>query len=460
MGRPSGGAACGTVLSVTAQTLWHEIYNRFDPMRPVGTERPEWRVERPGALTELILRQLEAPFGQPHILYLGTVGVGKSTELMRISEARAATDFVVYLDLVQHFDEVVGDGYALHAVQAWEICLLVGLAVLRAAEVRFGHAWEEGEVEALASAWREAATRTGTAEPSAVKEIDLLGVSRSLLLLASDVLPGAGTALKAVDALRTTTRLPISVGKRHLPDQEGPARRLLEAVNRLIARVHSEYGREVLLAIDGLDRVDEPARALSIFVESRLLGRLDARVVMPGPLALRFSQDAARVQGFEVRTLTNIPVLDHGSPPAPSGSTQVLRELYARRVAGLAPDALVDDGQLERLAWASGGRARSFVKLVRNLAYYGHSEGVSQISDEHVEAVVDEARLELERGVTRDDIDVLEAVARDPDHRLPGGNRAHELLLGGRLLPFPNESEWYYPHPLLTLSLLKARPTG
>lgn len=55
----------------------------------------------------------------------------------------------------------------------------------------------------------------------------------------------------------------------------------------------------------------------------------------------------------------------------------------------------------------------------------------------------------------RGDIDQLLEIAKDPDHRLPDGDIARELLTYGRLLPYPNESEWFYPHPLLTLSLVR-----
>jgi hypothetical protein len=51
-------------------------------------------------------------------------------------------------------------------------------------------------------------------------------------------------------------------------------------------------------------------------------------------------------------------------------------------------------------------------------------------------------------------IDVLEAVMRDPDHRLPEDDLVWELLTLSRLLPYPDHSEWFYPHPLLTLHLL------
>jgi hypothetical protein len=44
---------------------------------------------------------------------------------------------------------------------------------------------------------------------------------------------------------------------------------------------------------------------------------------------------------------------------------------------------------------------------------------------------------------------------RDPKHRPVYDARIERLLQVNALLPYPNESEWYYPHPLLTLHFLR-----
>jgi hypothetical protein len=43
----------------------------------------------------------------------------------------------------------------------------------------------------------------------------------------------------------------------------------------------------------------------------------------------------------------------------------------------------------------------------------------------------------------------------DPAHLLPDEESVEDLLDSFYLLPYPNESEWYYPHPLLTMHLVK-----
>jgi Ni2+-binding GTPase involved in maturation of urease and hydrogenase len=57
----------------------------------------------------------EKPRDEPKILLGGTVGTGKSTELWKIAETQAkkGDEFVVFVDLVSHFDRAVGDAQAL-----------------------------------------------------------------------------------------------------------------------------------------------------------------------------------------------------------------------------------------------------------------------------------------------------------------------------------------------------------
>jgi hypothetical protein len=77
-----------------------------------------------------------------------------------------------------------------------------------------------------------------------------------------------------------------------------------------------------------------------------------------------------------------------------------------------------------------------------------------------VDKVLDEARRLLETGLDRGHLQLLEEVIRDPQHILPADPRTRELLDYGKLLPYPNESEWYYPHPLLTMHLVRTSPPG
>src|SRR4051812_34457218 len=103
---------------------WKTILNRFDPdlVSPHA-----WRADREESPAAKILTSLDRPVQTPpKVLLTGTIGTGKSTELLRVAEARARNgdDFVILLDLVRHFRKVVGDLEALQNVTAWEVCFL------------------------------------------------------------------------------------------------------------------------------------------------------------------------------------------------------------------------------------------------------------------------------------------------------------------------------------------------
>ena len=136
-------------------TILRDIYGRFDPEG--APKHPEWRADRPRSPANEISQRLQLGIGQGRFLIVGTVGTGKSTELRRIAEGRAQESFVVQLDLVEHFDQIVGDLGALQRVTGWEVVFLATLAVARAARERLGFEFVDGALERLADAWKRAA---------------------------------------------------------------------------------------------------------------------------------------------------------------------------------------------------------------------------------------------------------------------------------------------------------------
>lgn len=94
------------------------------------------------------------------------------------------------------------------------------------------------------------------------------------------------------------------------------------------------------------------------------------------------------------------------------------------------------------------------------LAEVGWTSDAERATRRLVDKVLDEARRLLEMGLDKGHIEVLEEIAADPLRRLPADPRARDLLSYGQLLPYPNESEWYYPHPLLTMHLVRTNRAG
>jgi hypothetical protein len=86
---------------MSRRETWQQLYQRFDVYEYVTSAR--WRADRPLSPARKIIELLSTPFASDaRILVTGTIGTGKTTELLRVAEARAHHEFVVFLDLARH----------------------------------------------------------------------------------------------------------------------------------------------------------------------------------------------------------------------------------------------------------------------------------------------------------------------------------------------------------------------
>jgi hypothetical protein len=215
---------------------------------------------------------------------------------------------VVFLDVHGHFAERVRDVAALDNVQPWELVLLVGLAILSAAERRFGHKWSRDDHRALEEAVRELAS-DDDGEPATV-DVGKLGSSMAVLAGgAAGGVVGAALATVGEGLAASQWSLPLGIpGRRVPPDQERPVRALLDAVNRLVDVLQTAYSRRLTVTIDGLDRIRSRDTAETLFVRSNLLARLACPTIVVGPLVLCRKGRLSSLQGWQPKILANAPV--------------------------------------------------------------------------------------------------------------------------------------------------------
>ncbi|MCG8420562.1 MAG: hypothetical protein MJE77_21715 [Proteobacteria bacterium] len=444
-------------MSGTIRALWEEVYRRFDPEEP--TLRRDWRAERPYSPREDILAGLDRPFGEPRrYLLFGTRGTGKSTELFAIAEEQISRRMVVLLDVNRHFTETVRDPAALQHVQPWEVLLLAGMAVYKAAAEAFGQDWIDRHVDTMIQAIT--AFADGGQKQGERPEVDLAKLAGTLAVMAGGAVGGvAGAALKLLKPLTASARWSFPLGrvprKNRRTDQDPLVLELLTSVNALIGTVQQNH-RELVIVVDGLDRISNSDTTENLFVESVLLSSLKCRTIVAGPVLLRSASLAARVRGFQPKILANAPVLDQVDPLQEGPGIEFLLELYQRRVQDLEATG-IHAAHLRKLAYYSGGRGRDFVRLIRMAAEKAWDRELDASDENLIDHCIDERRRTVELGLDRGRIDVLRSVVNDLDHRLPDDSRAAELLDQQLLLPYPNESEWYFPHPLLTLKMVPIR---
>lgn len=434
------------------QRFWKAVYDSFDPDEPVTV--PALRVPRDEKYSpaEQALPSLLSDFGVQRVLVAGAIGSGKSTELLTIAERLgAAGRVVVSFDLGNHMEYSVKDPGAIERLQAWEIVGLVGLAVLRAGTKRWGHAWR-GADAALAKA---------LSSQSDGAELDVAKLATGLAVTVGGAV-GAATntgieVLKAIgDAWSWKLGLP---GARRRSDQDEGVRNVVAATKTIIESLSTALDRRIVVIIDGLDRIRRAQGFEGLFVESGLVQSLPCDLVMSAHLAMvqRYRGSLRFDQRYD---LCNEPVADREDPwkPDPRG-VRFFRELVERRFHALEgvqviPDVL-SEPLLERLVWCSGGRLRDFMGFMRSIALLASGQTVTRVGTDLVERIIDKARRLLSDGLNADEIELLEDLARDPTHRLPGSDLAIELLEQQLILAYPNENAWYLPHPLLMIALIR-----
>lgn len=450
--------------STAEQRVWETLYERFDPEQPAIDA--SWRVERKYSPAKRIASELARPMGgHKRFMLLGGLGSGKSTELYGIADRRSADGPVIFVDLVRHFEERVGDIAALDRVQAWEVVLLVGLAVFRGGEAQFGHPWSK----ALRKRFNEAGAAFEDDDESPSFDAAKLASAVAVFaggtvgaLVAGPAGAGAGAGLAAIGESAKAVQWRFKIGVRgevERSDQDARVQRLLAVVNSMIGELQA-YGRKLSLFVDGLDRVKDRARIEAIFVDSALLGSLECDVVLTGPMALHWGSLRKHVRRFTTKILTNAPVVDREDPWSwrPGGpGIELCLEVYRRRTKDL-PEQLVPEPLLRKLAYYSGGRMREFVRLLREIAGPAWDRSLAQADDEVVEQAVESLREETEAGLSKRHLDILRALLAAPGE-LPDDDFVAEMLDVCLILPYPNESEWYFPHPLL-LKVKLPKPSG
>lgn len=447
------------------QRFWEAMYASFDPIEPVAD--PALRVPRVGEYSpaERVVPALLTPFETRRILVAGSIGSGKSTELLMIAERLAPERVVVLFDLWRHMERSVKDAAAIEHLQAWELIGLVGLAVLRAGTERFSHDWNGVDKELA---------RALSSQSSGEAQLDIAKLATGLAVTVGGVLGtiAAGPSAAATTATITSAGLQVlkAVGSawswkvgvstsRRRTDQDQGVRDVLSATSAIIDSLRQGLGdRKLVVIIDGLDRVRRPERFEGLFVESDLLRSLPCDVVVSAHLAM-VQRYRGRMRFDQRYDLANEPVADRANPWRSGGGIQFFRELVDRRLSALegveVPNDVLPDRILERLAWCSGGRLRDFMGFMRTIAERAHAQGLARVEQDLVESIIDAERRRRSDGLNNDEITVLEDLVRDPDRRLPGSDIAIGLLEQQLILSYPNEDVWYLPHPLLMLTLIQ-----
>lgn len=437
-----------------SQDQWKQLYQRFEPRARLDVGDQDLFVLRPGAVAGSIRSDLELGFERRAAwVVCGTIGSGKSSELVHLGKLLWDTHAVVGLDVYQ-------STAAINQISPAEVLFLIGAAAARTAADIWGQPVSRDLTERLARAFQRVLSQNVSA--SALGEL-LSGVA---LFTANLAAPGSVAAVGAaaelvkgvgaeVDRRKTASRPILGGLTRPLRDDEPDLEALLHVVTEIL--VELARIRPPVVLVDGLDKVSELPAIRSLFSATRTLARLDFPVVYTAPITLMLSTEWQSAGGaFKRERLTNIvttpPPLDWVTLPESyvAQGRSALREVIARRVQrdGLKLDDVFEPDALVTLTLASGGLMRDLIHLVNRAIRAAVLDRVGRIGAAQADAAVVEIRKEYEITFNTARVTELQHV-RAKGEPSESTATSHDLLLGGYVLPYANGRVWFEPHPIL-----------
>jgi hypothetical protein len=435
---------------------WRRIYKVCDHRDRLHNDELDLFVERPESVSRRIVEIL--PFEESgKWLICGSVGAGKSSELIRLYQLLCDDFVVIGVDLERSTGKI-------EQVTPPEILFCIGAAAVRTAKERFGHDVASPSVTELCHAFEGLLDEGRT--------IDLLDFVSGVALFGVELLvPGArvatGAALSAVKTASGPVRMAVGRTKvggltRPVKDGDPSLDRLVAAVDAVLADI-GESVRKPLVLIDGLDKIIDVMRIREIFAMSGALSAPQVPLIYSGPITLMVHTEwNAAENHFSRQRLSNLVV---APPPTVVGniSTETIaagragmRDVAARRCSrvGLELDDVFSPDALELLILKSGGLLRQLIMLLRCAALEAGRKHRPRIELDTASTVCDELRKNFEITMTKARREELEYIAEFGE--ASGGQLSNELLLWNYAFPYSNGQAWFAPNPLINLSRRKS----
>jgi hypothetical protein len=419
-------------------------------------DEAEFFVERVRAPAPEILRFLRRKPGR-HVVFCGSIGAGKSSELAYLgrllNQSTAPRYFVVGLDAAQSVAQI-------GTLRPAEMLMLIGAALVRT----YQEWWLKKVPDSLLDKLREAFAGAMEGAPRRVEPTRVIeGVTLLTWAIASH---DAGSAGKAAGGLLggmgkllegKGKRTPIGgLTRESARESDSDVVALLEAVNDILQFVREEDGREPVVLVDGLDKIDvvEELGTIRQLLCTHVLGGVGASCIYTAPVTMALTSEWSTAgQYFECKRLTNMLVSEsriHAVEPSLIADGRArMREVVSKRLAAqsLREADVFEAGTLDLLITTSGGLLRSLIQLVGKsmemaldresscVAICDAEDAIGEISQNHALGMNAHARKELEHIAQHGEPSTSES--------------AMQLLLSSSVVYYRNGSPWWEPAPLV-----------
>ncbi|MGA2031939.1 MAG: hypothetical protein ABSG68_06775 [Thermoguttaceae bacterium] len=394
----------------TSMRSLEEIVRRLNPNVPAGATADAMpRIPRDSNAVRQITTLLRAdPFGKA--LLTGHIGVGKSTELMHLTNELAPQRFTIRCS--------IADSLGVHNADTFTLLVVVLEAAIRA--------WisqllpmPPGLIEQLVERVDkllpmekrppkpERGSRTTmspalTAFQEGMRAMhEALGVGEGL----ERIRTGEQLAALYSDCIR---RLAI----RYVPDADLASidvSAVVESCEVILKEIGEKFRKPVLLVIDDLDKVMDPALQQSLFIDRAMAWRrLPCAVVATLPFDAYFRERSAEID----QLWTEVLVLDPLPIPTPDGQdlSEPALQPYLTMLHEAGAERLFSARQTRRLAHASGGLPRTFIYFCSTCALYALEANATHVLNSHIDLVLQDMANKWRGRLTDSDYEGIEKV--------------------------------------------------
>lgn len=425
---------------------WAEIQNAFYPYEPIPIPLDKfgnWYVERHRSPYRQLLARLDLRKLLERYILVGHRSSGKTTELVKLATelSKDPNYFVVYLPLEHNLD--------ISRVNPVEVLFLMGVSLYKVACDEL----QEKPNDAFLCRLEQALTTLVREETENKKfSVDIGELLKNLVCFGASLLAGppAGGALREVFrgfsfVSGTDEKLVRKI------EVQPRLKEIADALNELIEEVRRLAGKELILLVDGLDKIMNPDLVELNFIENPHLATVSCRAIYAGPMILYYGVPYAQVRArFNLVELPNVMIHDRNRKPCDDGY-ETMREIVRRRIRSTdyEPEQVVHPDALDLLIRNSGGVIRDLMFLMREAALDAEIAGEKLIDETIARRAVANHRRLFEASLTPRYREVLEEVGRTKgriDDPL-----CDELIMGNFILSYiDKEGEiWFDVHSIL-----------
>jgi len=426
--------------------FWLQFQNTFNPDEVLAGKRGEALFcDREFTPFDMIKLDFRPGAKQKVGFFTGHRGSGKSSMLLRLLDQLRDDFFLVYIDIEHNLDS--------NKTTHIDLLLLLGLAIHKAA-AKEGLKPKIGHLENLVS---DVHTITSELKGTDKAEINLAEIVKGVICFSASLLGNPIMEKLAEAALKPfTLSSGVSEEVARKREIEPQVQKIISHLKQIADDVASQAKREVLVVVDGLDKLQQFKQAEAIFLESRALREPVCRLIYTVPMLIYRDQRFAQVE-HECHSYfyPSIKLHERDDGKRHDDGYDALREAVNKRLAALDPqgpvyteEELFAGGALDRLIEMSGGVIRLFINLLQSAGKQAELRGEDQITEAAVGLAVEE---EVARNSGRLTLKILEELRTVREKKCPSDNteEINNLLHGLQIVAYRGPGTWFDVHPLL-----------